>query len=645
MNRIIALICLWLVVPSLALSAEVSSTVFLEELTWTEVRDALKAGKTTILFPTGGTEQNGPHMVLGKHNFIIKYSAEQIALRLGNTLVAPVLAYVPEGDLRPVTGHMLFPGTITLPDEYFMKVTEYAARSFRVNGFKDIVLLGDSGGNQPGLASVADMLNKEWANSDVRVHFVQDYYTIGYDLSGGFAKWLMSRGEKPEDIGKHAGIMDTSVLMAIYPEMIRMDELAPGGDFKLTGVMGDPTRASVPYGRKGLELKITTAVDQIQKSIAGKAAKVPSTGFLEELTWTKVRDALKTGKTMILDKALGHLATPFESWESILLAISQPIRVITSLHSNTGWPYLASSLIIAWVIYLLAKKKNLIDPAVSFRNFAFPREVYTHRSAIVDYKFVAINLSIKGLIYLPLLTGLSAVVYKSAIHVLPLSTLSLSSVTIWTSTILSTFAAIIVTDFGAFLYHYLMHKIPLLWLFHQTHHSAEVLTPVTVYRFHPVEDIFLGIVSALLSVIGPATYSSLSGQTVDMVTIFGVNAIMFLYLACAVQLRHSHLWLSYGPLLSWIFISPAQHQIHHSMDPKHWDKNFGGLFAIWDAIFGSLYIPKTQETLQFGVSGVNPQDFSTPAKLYFLPFAKAARMLSPLKPARNPAKSGFLRLW
>jgi creatinine amidohydrolase/Fe(II)-dependent formamide hydrolase-like protein len=116
----------------LALPAVVPKSVFVEELTWTEVRDALKGGKTTILFPTGGTEQNGPHMVLGKHNFIIKHTAEEIARRLGNALVAPVFAYVPEGDLAPPTGHMPFPGTVTLPNEYFMKVTEYAARSFKV---------------------------------------------------------------------------------------------------------------------------------------------------------------------------------------------------------------------------------------------------------------------------------------------------------------------------------------------------------------------------------------------------------------------------------------------------------------------------------------------------------------------------------
>jgi creatinine amidohydrolase len=260
-----AFIIFLLLVPSLALAAEIPDTVFVEELTWTEVRDAIKAGKTTIIFPTGGTEQNGPHMVLGKHNFIVKHTAEQIARRLRNALVAPVLAYVPEGNLDPPTGHMQYPGTITLPHEYFMKVTEYAARSFKVNGFKDIVLIGDSGPNQKGLQSVADLLNREWVNTEVRVHFVPDYYN-----ENSFRPWLQSQGETPEGIGTHAGISDTSQLMALNPNWIRNDKLAPGGDRKVTGVSGNPTRASIAYGKKGLEFKIDAAIAQIQKSMAAR---------------------------------------------------------------------------------------------------------------------------------------------------------------------------------------------------------------------------------------------------------------------------------------------------------------------------------------------------------------------------------------
>jgi creatinine amidohydrolase/Fe(II)-dependent formamide hydrolase-like protein len=265
MKGVIVYVCFWLMLPALTLAAEAPDTVFLEELTWVEVRDALKAGHTTILFPTGGTEQNGPHMVLGKHNFIVKYTAEQIARRLGNALVAPVLAYVPEGELTPPTGHMRFPGTITLPEPTFMQVTEYAARSFKGHGFKDIVLLGDSGDNQRGLQAVAARLNREWGHSDVRVHYVSAYYS-----ANGFYAWLEHQGEPAAAIGKHAGIMDTSELMAIDPKLIRMDKLAPGGDRRASGVSGDPTRASIAYGKKGLELKVTAAVTEIQRLIAAR---------------------------------------------------------------------------------------------------------------------------------------------------------------------------------------------------------------------------------------------------------------------------------------------------------------------------------------------------------------------------------------
>lgn len=245
--------------------AQATQSVWIEELTWVEVRDAIKAGKTTIIFPTGGTEQNGPHMVLGKHNYIVKHNAEEIAKRLGNALVAPLLAYVPEGRIDPPEGHMRFPGTISVPDDVFMKVTEYAARSFRANGFKDIVLIGDSGPNQKGLQSVARQLNKVWATSGVRVHYIGDYYHTKL-----FEEWLKKQGLNAADIGTHAGVEDTSELMSIHPQHIRMDKLAPGGNFAITGVNGNPARASAVYGKQGLEIRIGAAVEQIRRLIAGK---------------------------------------------------------------------------------------------------------------------------------------------------------------------------------------------------------------------------------------------------------------------------------------------------------------------------------------------------------------------------------------
>jgi creatinine amidohydrolase len=246
--------------------AQAPETVFIEELTWTEVRDAIKAGKTTVILPTGGTEQNGPHMVLGKHNFIIKHTSEQIARRLGNALVAPVVAYVPEGNIDPPSGHMRYPGAITLPNEHYMKLLEYAARSFKVNGFKDIVFIGDSGGNQDGMKQVSEMLNKEWAGAGVRIHFVPEYYR-----GTGFSEWLISQGEKKEDIGSHAGITDTSQLLAVDPRHIRKDKLADRGGFEGSGVSGNPTKASVAYGKKGLELKIETTVKRLKEMMTTSA--------------------------------------------------------------------------------------------------------------------------------------------------------------------------------------------------------------------------------------------------------------------------------------------------------------------------------------------------------------------------------------
>ena len=111
--------CLWLFASAPAFSAQPADSVFIEELTWVEVRDAIKAGKTTIIFPTGGTEQNGPHMVLGKHNFRVAALSLRIAEKLGNALVAPVVSYVPEGRVSPPTGHMRFAGTISVPGDAF----------------------------------------------------------------------------------------------------------------------------------------------------------------------------------------------------------------------------------------------------------------------------------------------------------------------------------------------------------------------------------------------------------------------------------------------------------------------------------------------------------------------------------------------
>jgi creatinine amidohydrolase len=248
----------WLAWPMPAY-AQAPDTVFLEDMTWVEVRDAIAAGKTTIIIPTGGTEQNGPHMVLGKHNYLVKYKAGEVAKRLGNALVAPVVAYVPEGDVTPPTGHMRFAGTITTPQDVFAKVLEYAARSFKQHGFTDVVLMGDSGGNQAGQKLVAELLNKEWAATPVRVHHLTDYYP------GRGDDWVVSQGVSAADVGSHAGTHDTSSLLYLNPSMLRVDKMGPGKSGDGQGHVGNPAKATALFGKHILEMQIEDATNQIQR--------------------------------------------------------------------------------------------------------------------------------------------------------------------------------------------------------------------------------------------------------------------------------------------------------------------------------------------------------------------------------------------
>lgn len=243
------------------------NTVFIEEMTWTEIREAIDNGTTTIVLATAGTEQNGPHMVMGKHKYIVEAAAERIARSLRSALVAPVITYVPEGEVDPPSGHMRMAGSITLPNEFFMKLVEYAARSLRVHGFTDIVFIGDSGGNQRGMETVANELNAEWGEGDAtRIHFIGDYYSA----NNAFMEWLIERGETEETVGRHAGMSDTSILLHVAPQYIRQDKLAPGGGFEGSGVSGDPSRASAEYGRVGLEMKVEAALAQIRASMLAR---------------------------------------------------------------------------------------------------------------------------------------------------------------------------------------------------------------------------------------------------------------------------------------------------------------------------------------------------------------------------------------
>ena len=245
------------------------ASVFLDDLTWTELRDLVAAGTTTIIIPIGGTEQSGPAMALGKHNVRVKFLAEKIAGKLGNALVAPVMAYVPEGNIDPPTQHMRFPGTITIGDRTFEQLLESAARSFKHARFRTIVLIGDHGGYQADERRVADRLNAEWKKTPVRVFAAVDYYELA---QGPYTDKLLAAGATRAEIGTHAGLADTSLMLAVDPSLVRKDRLA--GPPKLgagDGVYGgDPARSSAQFGQLGVDLIVNGTTDAIRAFIASQ---------------------------------------------------------------------------------------------------------------------------------------------------------------------------------------------------------------------------------------------------------------------------------------------------------------------------------------------------------------------------------------
>jgi creatinine amidohydrolase/Fe(II)-dependent formamide hydrolase-like protein len=251
-------------------AAQSTSTTLLEDLTWTELRDQIRAGKTTVLIPIGGTEQSGPHLALGKHNVRVKVLAQRIAGELGNAMVAPVVAYVPEGGINPPTSHMKFAGTISIPDDVFEKTLESIAGSLRVHGFINVVFIGDHGGYQASLAKVAARLDKTWAGSAHALAPPEYYKASGQ----GFDQLLLARGFRKDEIGTHAALADTALQLAVAPETVRSELLktpAPAAFGPALGVYGgNPSRATAELGQLGVDLIVRQTVAAIRAGAAGK---------------------------------------------------------------------------------------------------------------------------------------------------------------------------------------------------------------------------------------------------------------------------------------------------------------------------------------------------------------------------------------
>jgi creatinine amidohydrolase/Fe(II)-dependent formamide hydrolase-like protein len=254
--------------PNARRPIEALDTLWVEEMTWMEVRDALKAGKTTVIIPTGGVEQNGPYLATGKHDYILRGTSEAIARKLGDALIAPIVAFVPEGDIDPPTIHMKYPGTISLTEDTYERLLTDICASFRQHGFEQIVLIGDSGGNQEGMKAVAARLNAKWAGGKTRVHFIAEYYDYP-----GVKKWLDAQGVRQVDEGLHDDFAITAQMMAVDPTTVRMKQRVAAKKFSINGIDLAPAEKTVEWGKKIIDYRADVTVKAIRKSVAKGSEK------------------------------------------------------------------------------------------------------------------------------------------------------------------------------------------------------------------------------------------------------------------------------------------------------------------------------------------------------------------------------------
>ena len=243
---------------------EALNSVWIEELTWMEVRDALQDGKTTAIISTGGIEQNGPYLATGKHNYVLAGACEGIARALGDALCAPVIKLVPEGGIEEPSGHMRYPGTISLREETFRAVLDDVASSLKAHGFEHIVFIGDSGGNQRGMEAVATALNERW--TDASAHYIPEFY----EYEKVFDYMASDLGiEEPTNDGLHDDFVITSIMMVHDPATVRHAQRVEAGKASINGLSIEDSEATVEIGKQLLQFRVDQTVKAIRAATGG----------------------------------------------------------------------------------------------------------------------------------------------------------------------------------------------------------------------------------------------------------------------------------------------------------------------------------------------------------------------------------------
>ncbi len=239
---------------------------WLEELTFMEIRDLIANGTSTVIIPTGGIEENGPYLATGKHNLILEATCPAIAAKLGNALCAPIVKFVPEGNIDPPTGSMKFPGTISLSAATYEALLTDIAASLRQSGFDDIVMIGDSGGNQRGMANVANELSEKWSDTNTQIHYVAEFYNPGWEETEIFTEVQLGVAESDHD-GYHDDIWVTAMMMVTDPAQVRFEQRLEADLASINGVSISPLEDAIELGRRMIEFRAEFTANAIRNTI------------------------------------------------------------------------------------------------------------------------------------------------------------------------------------------------------------------------------------------------------------------------------------------------------------------------------------------------------------------------------------------
>ncbi|MDP5016381.1 MAG: sterol desaturase family protein [Dolichospermum sp.] len=311
------------------------------------------------------------------------------------------------------------------------------------------------------------------------------------------------------------------------------------------------------------------------------------------------------------------------------LRIFYPFLVPFISSSEIHWLYILSALLLALVIYKLGLSQQ--DEQINLRQYLLPKEVYLHPSAIAEYKYYFVSSFLQVFVILPTvlsLPNLTRIISDYLTGITHLTTPFLITNPHWYHYVTLSIFVALVGDFAYYCYHYVAHRNSFFWEFHKVHHSADVLTPMTVYRAHPIDLLLSMIFSTVMFGITTGIWIYLFGNKVSPLSIYGVDCEIFLFYLTGSNLRHSHIWLNYPYKVSHVFMSPAQHHIHHSVEPKHYDKNFGYILSVWDWIFGTLYVPRNYEKLSFGLANGESNLFNSVTNMLLQPLRSIGQRIN-----------------